>query len=209
MQIAVIDYGIGNLRSAQKALQYVGADAHLTSDHDQIAQAQAVVLPGVGHYGSCMQALRTKKLDEIALRMIEEGKPFLGICVGMQMLFSASEEAPNVKGLGVFDGVVERLSPDVKAPQMQWNLLRATETAERWPIMATLEDQWAYFVHSFAVRSTSHALATCEYGGQLIGVVGHKNVIATQFHPEKSGEVGLGFLRAWCEQALAGTHSAN
>ncbi|MDP8937762.1 MAG: imidazole glycerol phosphate synthase subunit HisH, partial [Actinomycetota bacterium] len=121
--IAVLDYGIGNLRSAQKALERVGADAVLTADPATVAGADAVVLPGVGAFGRCMEALRSAALEEPAREAVDAGKPFLGICVGMQMLYDGSEEDPDVKGMGVLPGQVRRLPPDVKRPQMQWNTL--------------------------------------------------------------------------------------
>ncbi len=190
--IAVLDYGIGNLRSAQKALERVGADARLTADPADVAEADGVVLPGVGAFGRCMQALRDAKLEEPALDAIESGVPFLGICVGMQMLYEASEEDPATPGMGVLGGWVRRLPDGVKRPQMQWNRLDATADS---PMLAGLGDPaWVYFVHSFAPEPTPDVVATCDYGGPLVAAVQRGTLWATQFHPEKSSAAGLRLL---------------
>jgi glutamine amidotransferase len=191
--IAVLDYGIGNLRSAEKALQRLGAAASLVSEPDEAAGAAGMVLPGVGNFGRCMQALRDTGLDRVALQGIEDGTPFLGICVGMQMLYAASEESPGVSGLGVLDGTVVRLPTGVKRPQMQWNRLEVTRPDH--PLTAGLgPDPWVYFVHSFAPEMTGDVVATCDYGGAVVAAVGRDRVWATQFHPEKSGATGLAIL---------------
>ncbi len=191
-RIAVLDYGIGNLRSAQKALAHVGADAVLTADPSEIAAAQAVVLPGVGAFGACMHALRACGLDSVALDAAGSDRPFLGICVGMQMLFEGSTESPGATGLGVFPGVVDLLTGDVKRPQMQWNVLRPRAID---PLLVGLErDTWFYFVHSYAVPDSEACVATCDYGGDVVAMVRHNRVWATQFHPEKSGASGLRLL---------------
>lgn len=195
--IAVLDYGIGNLRSAEKALQHVGADARLTDDPDVVTSADGVVLPGVGSFGACMTALRGSGLEPAAGDAIEAGRPFLGICVGMQMLYEASDESPDVPGLAVLRGRVERLPQGVKHPQMQWNQLhRRTPSA----MFEGLEDPlWVYFVHSYAPVPSSDdrrqkVIATCDYGGAVVAAVERENVWATQFHPEKSGRAGLAIL---------------
>jgi glutamine amidotransferase len=191
--IAVLDYGIGNLRSAEKALQRQGADARLVSDPDEAASAGAVVLPGVGGFGRCIEALRDTGLDKVALDAIEARKPFLGICVGLQMLYEGSAESPGVTGLGVLPGMVEKLPDGVKRPQMQWNRLQLEEPSH--PLVAGLgPEPWVYFVHSYAPPSGDPAVATCEYGGRVVAAVASENVWATQFHPEKSGPVGLAML---------------
>ena len=191
--IAVLDYGIGNLRSAQKALEKAGADARLISDPADAVGASGVVLPGVGAFGRCMEALRETGLDGVAVAAIEAGTPFLGVCVGMQMLYSASEESPGVTGLGVLDGVVVRLADGVKRPQMQWNVLVSTG-----PDSTLLDglgpEPWVYFVHSFAPEITADVVATCEYGGPVTAAVERGSLWATQFHPEKSGAVGARVL---------------
>ena len=195
MLIAVLDYGIGNLRSAEKALQHVGADAFLVSDPDQAAAATGVVLPGVGNFGRCMDALRASGLADVALDAVAQGKPFLGICVGMQMLYDGSDESPGVPGLGILPGVVGRLPDDVKRPQMQWNRLVMTEAGRGHPLVAGLGcEPWVYFVHSYAAPMSEDVIATCEYGGPLVAAAGRDGVWATQFHPEKSGPTGLALL---------------
>ncbi|MDQ4068761.1 MAG: imidazole glycerol phosphate synthase subunit HisH [Actinomycetota bacterium] len=189
--IAVVDYGIGNLRSAQKALEKVGADARLTADPAEVEAAGGVVLPGVGHFGRCMEALQAAGLEEPAKAAIDAGKPFLGICVGMQLLYDGSDEAPDVKGMGVLPGHVRLLPDGVKRPQMQWNQLDYEPT----PMLAGLADPvWMYFVHSYAPEPSDDVVATCDYGGRVVAAVARDNLWATQFHPEKSGAAGLHLL---------------
>ena len=191
--IAVLDYGIGNLRSAQKALQRVGADAVLTDDPKVVESAAGVVLPGVGAFGRCMEALRESGLEEPARDAIAAEVPFLGICIGMQMLFDGSEESPTVPGLGVVSGSVRWLPDTVKRPQMQWNTLDLVGA----PAMcAGLERPvWVYFVHSYAPEAHKGVVATCDYGGSVVAAVQRDRLWATQFHPEKSGRDGLAILR--------------
>jgi glutamine amidotransferase len=196
-RLAVLDYGIGNLRSAQKALEHCGADAVLTADHEVIAAADAVVLPGVGAFGACMDALRAADLEQEVHRAVVSGRPFLGICVGMQMLFDGSEEDPHARGLGVFGGTVRWLSAELPRPQMQWNQLTVSPQHAEDPMFAGLGDApWVYFVHSLHGVPTDPAVvaATCEYGGIVNAAFRRDNVFATQFHPEKSGESGLALL---------------
>ncbi|MGH9277535.1 MAG: imidazole glycerol phosphate synthase subunit HisH [Acidimicrobiales bacterium] len=191
--IAVLDYGIGNLRSAEKALQRVGADARLTADPDVVAGAAGVVLPGVGAFGRCMEALREAGLEGPAHAAIAGGKPFLGIFIGMQMLYEASEEDPDVKGMGVLGGAVRLIPGDVKRPQMQWNTLELLDPDA--PLFAGLpEPAWVYFVHSYAPEDGPHTIARCDYGGPVVAAAHRENVWATQFHPEKSGAAGLRLL---------------
>lgn len=190
--VAVLDYGIGNLRSAQKALQQVGADARLTPDPALVADAAGVVLPGVGAFGRCMEALADAGLDRVALKAIAADVPFLGICVGMQLLYEGSEESPEVAGLGVLPGMVGRLPEGVKHPQMQWNVVDQLGPSA---LVDGLEQPlWAYFVHSFAPPPGPHVVATCDYGGPVVAAVERGNLWATQFHPEKSGRAGLAVL---------------
>lgn len=194
-RIAVLDYGIGNVHSAHKALERVGAVATLTTDPDVIAAADGVVLPGVGAFGACMNALRAAGLEQPALDAVASGRPFLAICVGMQMLFDDSEESPGARGLGVIPGTVRWIPPGVKRPQMQWNRLLIDRPDD--PLLAGLgDDAWVYFVHSLHGVPTDPAMvaATCEYGGTLNAAFRHGTVFATQFHPEKSGPVGLRLL---------------
>ena len=195
--VAVLDYGIGNLRSAQKALQRAGADAVLTADARVAADAAAVVLPGVGAFGACMRSLRAAGLESVCHQAVASGRPFLGICVGMQMLFDGSDEDPDDTGLGIIPGRVRWISDALPRPQMQWNQLRLRGTD---PLFAGLGDSpWVYFVHSLhgEPADPSTVVATCEYGGTVNAVFRKGNVVATQFHPEKSGSVGLALLRNW------------
>ena len=197
--IAVLDYGIGNLRSAEKALQHVGADALLVSDPVQAAGAAGVVLPGVGSFGRCMEALRDSGLDRVALDAVAAGKPFLGICVGMQMLYEGSDESPGVPGLGIVAGTVRRLPEGVKRPQMQWN--RLVVRRPDCPLLAGLgADAWVYFVHSYAAPDGDDVVATCDYGGPVVAAIGRDRLWATQFHPEKSGAAGLKLLSNFAAQ---------
>jgi glutamine amidotransferase len=196
--VAVLDYGIGNLRSAQKALQHVGADARLTSDPEVVASADGVVLPGVGSFGRCMEAMRATGVDEVAHVAVDAGQPFLGICVGMQLLFDGSEETPGVAGLGILPGQVRRLPDGVKHPQMQWNLL---ERRGHSAMLDGLGDPlWVYFVHSYAAEDGPATVAVCDYGGPVVAAVEHDHVWATQFHPEKSAVNGLAVLERFVAQ---------
>jgi glutamine amidotransferase len=201
--IAVLDYGIGNLRSAQKALQHVGADAQLTNDAALIRKSAAVVLPGVGAFGACINALATSGLEPLTRESIASGKPFLGICVGMQMLFDASDEDPGVRGLGVISGSVRFLPDIVKRPQMQWNHLHVKTND---PMFAGLpQEPWMYFVHSLhpVPSDASHIVATTDYGCTVTAAVRKENVFAVQFHPEKSAADGLALLRNFVDAVRA------
>ncbi len=202
--IAVLDYGIGNLRSAEKALQHVGADARLTSDPEVAAAADGVVLPGVGAFGRCMEALRSAGLDAVALSALDAGTPFLGICVGMQMLYEGSDESPGVAGLGVLPGMITLLPDGVKRPQMQWNRLDVRPGAGQWLTRGAEDEAWVYFVHSFAAPAGPDVVATCDYGGPVTAAIQRQALWATQFHPEKSGTVGLGILAAFAAAVAAG-----
>ena len=204
--VAVLDYGIGNLRSAQKALEHVGARAELTADPDRVAAADAVVLPGVGAFGRCREELAATGLDAVARDAVASGRPFLGICVGMQLLYEGSEESPGVDGLGILPGVVRRLPEGVKHPQMQWNRIDLTDGAALFAGLG--ERPWMYFVHSFAAELTDDVVATCDYGGPVTAAVQRANVHATQFHPEKSGRGGLAVLANFVEMAAATTAGA-
>jgi len=201
--IAVLDYGIGNLRSAQKALQRVGADARLTTSGADAASADAVVLPGVGAFGACMDALRDAQLEDVVHSAVASGRPFLGICVGMQMLFSSSEESPDVRGLDVIEGDVKWIPSTLPRPQMQWNQLTITRDD---PILRGLgKDPWMYFVHSLhgVPRDPAHVVATTHYGDDLNVAFRKNNVFATQFHPEKSAASGLHLLQNFVAQVSA------
>jgi len=192
--IAVLDYGIGNLRSAEKALQYLGADAGLVDDPEVAAAADAVVLPGVGEFGRCAAALRSSGLDAVALDAVARGIPFLGICVGFQLLFEGSEEDPAARGLGALPGVVRALPAGVKHPQMQWNVLDRCPGVTSGLLAGLDPSPWVYFVHSFAPERTEDTSSTCEYGAAVTASAERGPVWGTQFHPEKSGAVGLRIL---------------
>ncbi|MEY3679919.1 MAG: imidazole glycerol phosphate synthase subunit HisH [Actinomycetota bacterium] len=206
VRIAVLDYGIGNLRSAEKALQHVGADAFLTASPSDVSAADAVVLPGVGAFGACMNALRAARLEEVVVDAVSSGRPFLGICVGMQMLFSRSEEDPEATGLGVVPGVVRWIPPGVKRPQMQWNRLDVAALDDPMFSGLTAHDAWVYFVHSLhgVPDDPTVVVATCEYGSTLNAAFRSGNVFATQFHPEKSGRTGLRLLANFVSVASRG-----
>lgn len=198
--IAVLDYGIGNLHSAQKALEHEGADARLTADPALISEADGVVLPGVGAFGACMDALRSAGLEDPAHAAVESGRPFLGICVGMQMLFTKSEENEDAVGLDVIPGTVSWIPPGPKIPQMQWNRLEIRDPDE--PMLRNLGDEpYVYFVHSLhgVPDDGSMVAATVEYGTTLNAAFRRGNVFAVQFHPEKSSRPGLQLLANFVE----------
>jgi glutamine amidotransferase len=199
--IAVLDYGIGNLRSAEKALQRVGADAQLVTDAADVVDATGVVLPGVGRFASCARALEDSGLDVAARRAVDDGRPFLGICIGMQLLYDGSEEDPDANGLGILPGMVRWIPPGVKRPQMQWNRLDVSRPSAMLDRLGP--DPWVYFVHSFAPEHTDDVVATCDYGGPVVAAVERDNVWATQFHPEKSGTAGLELLRGFVARCAA------
>ncbi len=193
-RVAVLDYGIGNLRSAEKALERVGAEARLTDSSADVEAADAVVLPGVGAFGACMTSLRERGLEQVALDACASGRPFLGICVGMQMLFSSSDEDPGIAGLGVIPGHVRYIEGDVVRPQMQWNRL---DTDGLDPMFAGLGNRpWMYFVHSLhgVPDDPTMVVATCRYGGRVNAAFRTGSVAAVQFHPEKSASAGLALL---------------
>lgn len=194
--IALIDYGSGNLRSAAKALARVGGDVRLVTRPADVAGAAAVVLPGVGAFGDCVRNLRAAGLDAALRDFIASGKPFLGICVGLQMLFEGGAENPGVAGLGVLPGTVPRFAANgLKVPHMGWNRLSIRQP--KCPLLAGIADgSRVYFVHSFypQPRQTDVVAATTDYGVEFCAVVWAGNVFATQFHPEKSQAVGLKML---------------
>ena len=207
--IAVLDYGIGNLRSAEKALQKVGGDARLTRDPAFVASADAVVLPGVGAFGACMDALRGAGLEDVVYAAVDSGRPFLGICVGMQMLFTSSQEDLDARGLDIISGTVKWIPPGVKRPQMQWNKLSFSQPDDPMFDGELLRDSpngsWVYFVHSLhgVPMDPSLVAATCDYGVTLNAAFRQDNVFATQFHPEKSGASGLALLDNFVKAAGA------
>ncbi len=196
-EIAIVDYGMGNLRSVQKALERVGAQAVVTRDRDRIEAAAGVVLPGVGAFGACMANLRVYELIDPIKRVVAAGTPFLGICLGLQLLFEESEEFGPVPGLGILPGRVVRfrVAPELKIPHMGWNQIRKTRDV---PHLAGIEDgAFVYFVHSYYVAPADSGLTvtSTEYGASFTSAIARDNVFACQYHPEKSQTVGLKILR--------------
>jgi imidazole glycerol-phosphate synthase subunit HisH len=202
-RIAVLDYGIGNLRSAEKALQHVGAAARLVTDPAEVDAADAVVLPGVGAFGACARALRDSGLEEPARAALAKGVPFFGVCVGFQLLYEGSVESPDATGLGIFSGTVGALPRGVKHPQMQWNQLVARGEDAPAPLRGLGKRPWVYFVHSFAPPVGDETVAVCDYGGAVAALVSRDNLWGAQFHPEKSGRTGLALLQNFVELAAA------
>jgi len=200
-KIAIIDYGMGNLHSAAKAFEKIGAAVTVTRDPVQVRQADQVVLPGVGAFGDCMKNLHERGLAPVIHEVIAAGKPFLGICVGLQMLFEGSEEDPGVPGLGIFKGMVRKIeAPLLKVPHMGWNSLTKRSSS---PLFADLPDQpYVYFVHSFHAVPDDASIITAvtDYGGPVTAAVGQGLVQAVQFHPEKSSTVGLKILANFKER---------
>jgi len=201
--IAIIDYGVGNLYSVEKAFVRLGAEAVVTSDPAAIMGAAKVVLPGVGAFGDCMSNLAEYGLTDVVRKVAAKGTPLLGICVGLQILFAGSEEDPGVPGLGIFPGMVRRLvAPGLKVPHMGWNSL---EFSGANALFAGLTgNPYVYFVHSYHAVPDDSALVTAwtEYGGRVTAAVGRDNVYAVQFHPEKSGDAGLKILANFKELAI-------
>ena len=203
MKIAIIDYGMGNLHSAAKALEKVGAQVVVTRDPAEVLRADKVVLPGVGAFGDCMKNLNERQLAPVIHEVIAAGKPFLGICVGLQLLFEGSEEDPGVEGLGIFKGLVRKIvAPGLKIPHMGWNNL-AYRTSS--PLFQGLPPAaYVYFVHSYHAVPTDETCITAvtDYGGPVTAAVGRGLVQAVQFHPEKSSAVGLQILANFKEMSI-------
>ena len=188
-RIAVLDYDSGNLHSVSRAIAKVGGDVDVTSDPSRIATADALVIPGVGHFGQCMRALADRGLDRAATTFAGTHRPVLGVCVGLQVLCASSEEDP-VAGMGVLDGSVRRLPNGLKVPHMGWNTVRWVR--EHAYTEGIDDGSYFYFVHSFAPDvDEATTVGVTEYGRPFASVVARDNVFATQFHPEKSGEAGL------------------
>lgn len=193
--IAIIDYGMGNLRSVQKSLQYIGQDAIITSDAGEIEKSSGVILPGVGAFPDAMKNLRETKLDETFKEALKSGKPALGICLGMQLLFSIGEEIKNCSGLDILKGSVKKIYADVKIPHMGWNSLKIKKTCEI--LNGIDEGSYVYFVHSFytEVEDIENLNAVSYYGMNIPAVVSKDSLFGVQFHPEKSGDVGMQMLK--------------
>ena len=200
--VTIIDYGVGNLYSLRCSLEAIGQDARITSEPDLVRQAERVILPGVGAFGDAAEKLRRNGMDRAVREAAGTGIPLLGICLGMQLLFERSYEYGVYEGLGLLKGeirpIAERIPAGLKIPQMGWNALKIVKDS---PLLKyTREGEYVYFVHSYsAVNCDESLLAVTEYGADLTACVGKGNVFGCQFHPEKSGEVGLRILKAFCE----------
>ena len=194
--IAIIDYGMGNLRSVEKGFLKVGADARVVTDRKAVDDAQAIVLPGVGAFRDCMKNLTKMSLTESIIKAIQKGKPYLGICLGLQILFTESEEFGVYKGLNILSGKIVRFpESDLKVPHMGWN---AVKILKRPPIFNGIHDEsFFYFVHSFYVVPSDNDIVatTTDYGITFTSMVWKENIFATQFHPEKSQQYGLTILK--------------
>lgn len=195
--VAIIDYDAGNIKSVEKALHYLGEEAVITRDRDTILWADRVILPGVGAFGDAMEKLRTYELDKVIQEVVGQNTPFLGICLGLQLLFESSEESEGVEGLGILKGKVVRLpeESDLKIPHIGWNSLKYPNPGRLFTGIA--EDSYVYFVHSYYLQAKDPSIvtATTEYGTLIHASVEQGNVFACQFHPEKSSEVGMQILK--------------
>lgn len=199
--ITVIDYGAGNLRSVENALKYLGVPHQITSQAADVAAASALLLPGVGHFGQMMRSLELLGLTPILRKTIADGVPYLGICLGMQALYEQSEEAPSWAGLGIFEGTIRRFPEGLKVPHMGWNQLQFSPLSRLFAGITA--EPFVYFAHSYYLPAESDsggattgpkAAALADYGRPFVAAVERKNVFGVQFHPEKSGEIGLRLL---------------
>lgn len=194
--IAIIDYDAGNVKSVEKALQFLGQDAVLTRDKDILLAADKVILPGVGAFGNAMDKLKQYDLVDIIHQIVEKGTPFLGICLGLQLMFESSEESPGVEGLGLLKGRIVRIpeKDGLKVPQIGWNDLQFPKESRLFK--GFQGGEYVYFVHSYYLQAAekSDVAATTEYGVHIHAAVEHDNLFACQFHPEKSADVGLKIL---------------
>lgn len=195
--IAIIDYGAGNLQSVKKAFDFIGAESVITDNPETINACDKILLPGVGSFGDAMDSMTKKGLVDTVKQNAMSGKPFLGICLGLQLLFEESEESPGVKGLGIFKGKIKKFSPDIglKIPHIGWNSLEIKQKDTLFKDIP--ENSYVYFVHSYYLHAEDeNEIATVtNYGIDFHSAVGKDNIFATQFHPEKSGDVGLQILR--------------
>jgi glutamine amidotransferase len=200
--IAIIDYGVGNLFSLASSLKYIGADSKVTNKKKDIIKADKIILPGVGAFEDASKKLYATGLVDTLLDQAAAGKPLMGICLGMQLLFERSFEYGEFKGLGLIKGdivpLADDIGPEYKIPQIGWNSLKFTKDD---PLFKNINDgDYVYFVHGFYARPGEQTAATVEYGTDVTAVVRNGNVCGTQFHPEKSGKVGLGILKAFSEE---------
>ena len=203
-KVVVLDYGAGNLRSVVKAFEHEGAEVTLTSDPAVARAADRLVLPGQGHFGQCATRLAESGLAESVREVVAAGRPFLGICVGMQLLYEGSIEAPDARGLGLFSGSIARIPTDLPLPHVGWNSVDFSERGRSDPLLAGVagpEPVFFYHVHSYAILAPDapEVLASSGYGARFSTIVGLDNVWGIQFHPEKSQEAGLRILRNFAE----------
>ncbi len=202
--IAIVDYGVGNLFSLVSSFRAIGVPAVVTGDKGEIERADKIILPGVGAFGDAVSKLRESGLDKVIINEVKKGKELLGICLGMQLLFDKSYEYGEHEGLGLIKGNIKPISgvipSELKIPHIGWNALKFTDKKSK--IFKYINDgDFVYFVHSFYGEDCSESvIATAEYGVSLTAAVGHENIYGCQFHPEKSGEVGLKILKAFCEE---------
>ncbi len=195
--ITILDYGAGNLRSVENTLSEIGAEYTLVRDAAGLRQATKIILPGVGHFGQMMRALDRMQVREPLTERIRGGVPFLGICLGLQGLFGSSEEAPEVQGLGIFEGKVRRFPQTARVPHMEWNELERRSSSQ---LLAKLDERpYVYFAHSYYVPETPVTAATCTYCVPYTAVLESANIFGVQFHPEKSGPVGLRIVKNFVE----------
>ena len=197
-RVAIIDYGVGNLRSVEKAFAAMGCDAVVSSDERILRTAERLVLPGVGAFASCMKALRERDFESLVHERVAEGTPLLGICVGMQMLFEVSDEFGTTEGLGLLPGRVRRFENDLVVPQVGWN--RIQQKHQHGLFEGVANGSFCYFVHSFYCepRDADLSVGETEYGVKYASVVARDNICGVQFHPEKSQHVGLQMLKNFC-----------
>jgi len=194
--IAIVDFRAGNLNSVKKAFDHLGAETVVTADPAQVAEAHKIVLPGVGHFGAT-KVLDDSGLREVIIESIERGVPFLGICVGMQWMLASSEEAPEISGLALWPGECSRFPAAVKSPHVGWNSLQIRSGGSHL-LRGVPSGSFVYFTHSYRVPLLSSTSAACEYGGGFSAAVEQENMFGVQFHPEKSGTVGLTILHNFC-----------
>jgi glutamine amidotransferase len=198
VSVAIIDYGVGNLRSVEKAFAAMDCEAIISGDESVLRKAARLVLPGVGAFGACMKALKERGFDRLVKERASEGTPLLGVCVGMQLLFDESEEFGSTRGLGLLRGSVRRFSGDLVVPHVGWNRIQQKRSHQLFE--GVEEGSFCYFVHSFYCEPSNQRLVVgeTEYGVRYASVVAEGNVCAVQFHPEKSQAVGLRMLRNFC-----------
>ena len=199
--IAIIDYGAGNIQSVCKAMKFIGCDCVVTRDKNEIMQADGAILPGVGSFGDTMDTMSEYGIKDTVIEYISTGKPFLGICLGLQLLFPSSEESPNAKGLGIFDGAITKIpsGEGLKIPHIGWNSIEINKNSRLFKGIEN--NSFVYFVHSYFLNAADKRIvaAQTEYGVKIDAAIEKNNVFATQFHPEKSGETGLRILRNFAD----------